>query len=88
MIEVKREFGIIGLGRIGGNLARQAVRKGIRVVGFDRKGAPPDIVDSGLIEIHSLADFSKILEPPRAIFLYIPAGPPVDSILDELASNL
>ena len=33
MTEVKREYGVVGLGRMGGNLALQAMEKGIKVVG-------------------------------------------------------
>jgi len=38
--EFKREFCIVGLGRMGANLARQALGKGMHVVGFDRKRIP------------------------------------------------
>lgn len=37
------EYGVVGLGRMGGNLARQALERGIRVVGHTLEGAPPDI---------------------------------------------
>src|SRR3712207_3983130 len=39
--ETRNEYGVIGLGRMGGNLARQAMEKGMRVIGFTRHGAPP-----------------------------------------------
>ncbi len=38
MVEVKREFGVIGLGRMGANLSLQALEKGMRVVGYDLNG--------------------------------------------------
>ena len=44
----KREFGIVGLGRMGGNLALQALEKGMRVVGFTLGGTPADLVKAGL----------------------------------------
>ena len=53
MAEAKKEYGVVGLGRMGGNLARQALEKGVRVVGFTRKGAPADLVDTGLVEVRS-----------------------------------
>lgn len=84
----KKEFGIIGLGRMGGNLARQAIKKGMRVIGFTREGAPPDLIEAGLVEIKNLSDFSNTLASPRAIFIYIPAGPQIDSLVDELTSHL
>src|SRR3712207_9176663 len=88
MTEAKREYGVVGLGRMGGNLARQAMDKGMRVVGFTRHGAPEDMVEAGLVEIHTLAEFREHLVPPRVVFLYIPAGPVVDTLLDDLAAEL
>jgi len=88
MTDVKREYGVVGLGRMGGNLARQAMEKGMHVVGYTRHAAPPDMVEAGLIEIRSFADFRKHLSAPRAIFVYIPAGPEVDQTLDAIAEDL
>lgn len=88
MTETKKEYGVVGLGRMGGNLARQALEKGIRVVGFARKGAPADLVEAGLVEVRSFENLKAELSAPRAVFLYIPAGPAVDSVLDELAEEL
>lgn len=88
MTDVKREYGVVGLGRMGGNLARQALEKGMRVVGYTRHAAPPDMIEAGLIEIRSYADFRKHLSVPRAVFVYIPAGPEVDQVLDDIAQEL
>ncbi|HKF37414.1 MAG TPA: decarboxylating 6-phosphogluconate dehydrogenase [Ktedonobacteraceae bacterium] len=88
MTDVKREYGVVGLGRMGGNLARQALEKGIGVVGYTRHAAPPDMIEAGLVEIRSYADFRKHLSAPRAVFVYIPAGPEVDQVLDEIAAEL
>jgi 6-phosphogluconate dehydrogenase len=82
------QYGVMGLGRMGGNLARQALEKGVRVVGFVRHDAPADLVQSGLEVIRSVAGFRERLSTPRIVFLYIPAGPEVDERLDELASSL
>jgi 6-phosphogluconate dehydrogenase len=84
----RQEFGVIGLGRIGGNLARQAIEKGMRVVGFTRGGAPPDLIESGLREIRSLDGFRNELAPPRMVLIYIPSGPAIDQLLDDLAAHL
>jgi len=40
MADIAREFGVIGLGRMGANLSLQALEKGMRVVGFDIKAVP------------------------------------------------
>ncbi len=88
MTEAKNEFGVVGLGRMGGDLALQALEKGMRVVGSTRKGAPDDILGAGLVEVGSLEEFKARLATPRVVFLYIPAGPPVDQVLDALAEQL
>jgi 6-phosphogluconate dehydrogenase len=86
--EARNEYGVVGLGRMGGNLARQALEKGIRVVGFTRHGAPENMIEAGLTEVRSYEDLKAQLSPPRAAFVYIPAGPPVDEVLDDLAATL
>ena len=88
MTKAKNEFGVVGLGRMGGDLVLQALEKGMRVVGFTRRGAPDDMLGAGLVEVGSLAEFKAQLAPPRVVFLYIPAGPPVDQVLDDLAEQL
>lgn len=88
MADEKREFGIIGLGRMGGNLAIQAMEKRMRVVGFDKEKISTDLIKTPLIVAKSLAELKEKLQTARCIFLYIPAGPAVDSALNELASIL
>ena len=88
MTDVKREFGIIGLGRMGANLVHQALEKGMHVVGYDLKKPPEELVRAGMVEIQGLDGFREKLLPPRAIFLYIPAGPAVDHVVDDLVSHL
>jgi 6-phosphogluconate dehydrogenase len=88
MPDYAKEFGVVGLGRMGGNLARQALGKKMRVVGLTLEGAPADLLRAGLQEARTAADFRKHLAPPRAVFLYIPAGPGVDALLDELTPQL
>ncbi len=87
-MKYKKEFGIIGLGRMGANLARQALRKKMRVAGFTLEGAPKDLIRSGLKEVRKLEDFVSALSAPRAIFIYIPAGPDVDKVIIQLAPKL
>jgi 6-phosphogluconate dehydrogenase len=82
------EFGLIGLGRIGGGLARQALEKGLRVVGASRSGAPKELVQAGLVEIRDMGAFREKLAAPRVVFLYVPAGAAVDKILEQLVETL
>ncbi len=75
MTDFKREFGIVGLGKMGANLALQALEKGMQVVGFDLKKVPEELVNAGVTQIDGLEGFREKLTPPRAVFVYIPAGP-------------
>jgi 6-phosphogluconate dehydrogenase len=82
------EFGVIGLGRMGGGLALQALEKGLHVVGFTFGGASPEMLAAGLVEVTSEAGFAKELQNPRIVFLYIPAGPHVDDSIKTLTGVL
>lgn len=88
MASAQRELGIIGLGRMGGGLARQALEKGIRVVGMDATGAPDALVHAGLHEVQAYDGLRKALARPRAVFVYVPAGEIVDEVLEALARAL
>jgi 6-phosphogluconate dehydrogenase len=81
-----QSFAIVGLGNIGGNLARQALDKGFRVVGYTLGGPSGDLVPSGLVPVDGLNGLRTELAGPRRIFLYVPAGPAVDAVLADLAT--
>jgi 6-phosphogluconate dehydrogenase len=88
-VRAKRlEFGIVGLGRMGGNLALQALKKKIRVVGHEPRGPRKELLKAGLTACAAPAEFRDLLAPPRAVFVYVPAGLVVDQVLDELAAQL
>lgn len=88
MTKVRREFGVVGLGKMGANLALQALEKGIRVVGFDIKRVPEELVNAGVVVVDSLEGFRENMSPPRPIFIYIPAGPIVDRVIDDITPHL
>jgi 6-phosphogluconate dehydrogenase len=81
-------FGVVGLGRMGGGLARYGLEKKFSVVGLSRGGAPKDLTDAGLVEIGDVAEFRERLPRPRIVLLYIPAGPAVDEVLGALSRSL
>lgn len=81
-------FAIVGLGQMGGNLARQALEKGFHVTGVEKREIAPDLVAAGLTPAASLADLAGALAAPRIVFLYVPAGPVVDGLLEQLAGIL
>jgi 6-phosphogluconate dehydrogenase len=83
--EKSMELGMIGLGRMGANMSERLVRAGCRVISYDRSPeAIQRVVDKGGIGAHSLAEFVKQLTPPRAIWLMVPSGDPVDQTIEQL----
>jgi len=83
------ELGMIGLGRMGANMTERLVLGGHRVVSYDRSAeAIQHVVDKGALGAHSLADFIEQLTPPRAIWLMVPSGDPVDQTIEQLRPNL
>ena len=79
------ELGMIGLGRMGANMAQRLVRGGHRVVGFDpdqdaRKGAETRGVESAAVLNALVAE----LQAPRVLWLMVPAGAITDSTVTAL----
>jgi 6-phosphogluconate dehydrogenase len=88
MAQARKEFGVVGLGNIGGNLTAQALEKGCRVIGYDKRETPQNLVDAGMVSIPDISGFGQELSRPRVVFLYVPAGPVVDSILGDIERHL
>jgi 6-phosphogluconate dehydrogenase len=75
------QIGMIGLGRMGANMARRLIRKGHSCVVFNRSPQPvSELVQEKAIGATSLADLVKKLETPRAIWLMVPAAVVDDTI--------
>ena len=69
------ELGMIGLGRMGANMARRLLRGGHACVAFDRSAkAVAELGKEGATGAASLSDLVKHLTPPRAIWLMVPAA--------------
>jgi len=80
------EIGMIGLGRMGANMVRRLLNNGHRCVVYDRSAeAVQSLVDQGAVGATSLADLIQKMQPPRPLWLMIPAAF-VDSSLAELAA--
>jgi len=88
MSESKRKIGIVGLGKMGGNLALQALEGGTEVVGRDTGTPAPELLEAGLELVDQPAGFLQALPAPRVVLVYVPAGPVVDEVIDELADAL
>ena len=73
-------LGLIGLGKMGGNMRERIRRAGHTVVGYDRN---PDLAD-----VSSLKDLVAALPAPRVVWVMVPAGAPTQSTVDELGALL
>ncbi|MGH9814446.1 MAG: phosphogluconate dehydrogenase (NAD(+)-dependent, decarboxylating) [Candidatus Acidiferrales bacterium] len=83
------QFSIIGLGRMGTNLARQALEKKHEVVGFDVHPAAVRALESeGAAGVLSLQDLKQRLRAPRFVLIYVPHGKPTDETIRALAETL
>jgi 6-phosphogluconate dehydrogenase len=71
------KLGLVGLGRMGKGIAERLRRDGHDVLGFDR--------DPALTEVVSIQDLVAALEPPRAVWLMVPAGEATQAVVDEVA---
>ncbi|NBC33714.1 MAG: NADP-dependent phosphogluconate dehydrogenase [Alphaproteobacteria bacterium] len=83
-----QRIGIVGLGRMGGNMARLSLDKGYQMAGFDVGGIPDDLVDQGMLPAESLEALVALMIQPRVVMLSVPAGPIVDSVADQLVPHL
>jgi 6-phosphogluconate dehydrogenase len=83
------ELGMIGLGKMGGFMTERLVRGGHRVIGFDRDPAAVQrVVEKGAAGANSLDKMFAQLKLPRAVWLMVPAGAPVDETIDLLLAHL
>ena len=83
------ELGMVGLGRMGGNMAQRLLRAGHRVTGFDPgAGARAELDAHGGTSVDSLEALVRVLPAPRAIWLMVPAGTITDDSVDALAALL
>jgi len=81
---------MIGLGRMGANMARRLRRGGIEVVGFNRTR---DVVDglareAGVLPAYSMTEAVQQLSAPRVVWLMLPAGDVTERAVHELAGLL
>ena len=82
------QIGMVGLGRMGGNMVRRLMRAGHSCVVYDRSAETvTQLKGEGAIGTGSIADFVRALAPPRAICLMVPAAL-VDTVASEIAPLL
>ena len=82
------QIGMVGLGRMGANMARRLMRAGHQCVAFDAHDAAVDAVKAeGAAAAYTLEQFVAALQPPRAVWLMLPAAV-VGSTIERLVPLL
>ena len=80
------KLAMIGLGKMGANMARRLIQDGHQVVGYNLETAVTDqlAAEVGLIPAYSLAEAVEKLAPPRVVWVMVPSGKPTESVVAEL----
>ncbi|MEU6818926.1 phosphogluconate dehydrogenase (NAD(+)-dependent, decarboxylating) [Streptomyces sp. NPDC046860] len=74
------QLGLIGLGKMGGNMRERIRRAGHQVIGYDRN---PELTD-----VKDLAELVEKLDAPRTVWVMVPAGTATQVVVDELKDLL
>jgi 6-phosphogluconate dehydrogenase len=87
------EIGMVGLGVMGRNLLLNMADHGHSVAGYDKDAAKVAALrqEAETRDIRGAADikeFIALLRKPRAVMMLVPAGPPVDSVINDLLAHL
>jgi 6-phosphogluconate dehydrogenase len=83
------QLGLVGLGRMGGNMARRLVAAGHEIVAWDRsQDAVASAARDGAVAASSLDDVVARLSPPRAVWIMVPAGAPTEDTIAALALTM
>jgi 6-phosphogluconate dehydrogenase len=81
------EMGMVGLGRMGGNMVQRLLARGHRIVATNRSKEPIEVAERhGAAGAHSLEDFvAAFKDRPRVMWLMLPAGKPTSATIQRLA---
>lgn len=84
------DIAIIGLGRMGGNMARRLARGGHRVIGYNRSKDATDLLakEEGILPAYTLQEAVAMLPAPRAVWVMVPAGDVTETTLQTLLNLL
>jgi 6-phosphogluconate dehydrogenase len=80
------EMGMVGLGRMGGNMVLRLMKRGHRIIAYDRSAdAVKQKASQGAVGAGSVQDFVKSFESkPRVMWIMVPAGDPTTEAIDQL----
>ena len=83
------QIGMVGLGRMGGNMARRLMRDGHEIVGYasDPAGVKAIAADGGT-GTTTLDDLVRALRPPRVVWVMVPAGAATEQVVTDLAKRM
>jgi 6-phosphogluconate dehydrogenase len=82
------QIGIIGLGRMGGAIARRLMRAGHACVVFDQNAkAVAELVEAGAVGAGGLDDLAVKLDAPRTAWVMLPAGEPTEQAVQRLGER-
>jgi len=80
------QLGMIGLGRMGGNIVRRLMKRGHTAVVYDKdQKAVAALAAEGAVGAATLEEFVAKLEKPRTAWVMLPAGPITEATVDTLA---
>ena len=84
------QLGMIGLGKMGGNMARRLAAGGVSIVGYNQDTEATTTLASevGLSAAESTADLVAMLDAPRRVWLMLPAGDITEAYVEELVELL
>ena len=83
------DIAMIGLGKMGANMAERLLKGGHRVVVFDlSKAAIKSAEEKGAEGARTLEEVVKKLQPPRSVWVMVPAGVPTEKTIEELSEIL
>src|SRR5450759_162120 len=84
------KLAIVGLGRMGANIARRLVRGGHQVIAYNRTGTVTEqlALTDNVIPVYSLQDLVKSLEAPRIVWVMVPSGQTTDDMLKTISELL
>ena len=80
------EMGMVGLGRMGGNMVLRLMKRGHRMVAYDRSAdAVKEKTSQGAVGAMSVEEFVKSFQSrPRVMWVMVPAGDPTTQAIDQL----